>query len=86
MKAPSLKKVFLWGAIGFATNARVTGTWNDGFTAGGQFMKTGPGGISGIEDGYKTVSATGAYTAAKAGVDKDAWTALIATYAVAGGL
>jgi hypothetical protein len=76
---------FLWGAIGYATNARATGTWVDGFTAGGQFKKTGPGGISGIEDGYKTVSATGAYTAAKAGVDKDAWTALIATYATTAG-
>jgi hypothetical protein len=72
---------FLWGAIGYATNHRATGTWNDGFIAGTQFTDTG--GISGVEDGYKTVSSTGAYTAAKTGVDKDAWTAVIATYATA---
>jgi hypothetical protein len=72
---------FLWGTIGYATNEKVTGTWNDGFTPGTQF--TISGGISGVEDGYKTVSATGAYTAAKTGIDKDAWTAVIATYALA---
>jgi hypothetical protein len=71
---------FLWGAIGYATNTRATGTWSDGFISGTQFADTG--GISGVEDGYKTVSATGAYTAAKAGVDKDAWTAVIVTYAI----
>jgi hypothetical protein len=74
---------FLWGAIGYATNDRATGTWSDGFTAGTQFTKTG--GISGVEDGYKTVSSTGAYTAAKAGANKDAWTAVIATYTIATG-
>jgi hypothetical protein len=74
---------FLWGTIGFATNERATGTWSDGFTAGTQFTNTG--GISGVDDGYKTVSSIGAYTAAKAGVDKDAWTALIATYATTAG-
>jgi hypothetical protein len=76
---------FLWGAIGYSSNARATGTWIDGFTSGGQFKKTGTAGISGVEDGYKTVSATGAYTAAKTGVDKDGWTALIATYATTAG-
>jgi hypothetical protein len=70
---------FVWAAIGFGTNGHPTGTWRDGFTAGMQFTNTG--GISGVEDGYKTVSAAAAYTAAKTGVDKDAWTALIATYA-----
>jgi hypothetical protein len=74
---------FLWGAIGYATNAKVTGTWSDGFTAGGQF--TSSGGISGVEDGYKTVTSTGAYAAAKTGTDKDAWAAAIATYATTGG-
>jgi hypothetical protein len=74
---------FLWGAIGYATNDRVTGTWSDGFTAGTQFTNTG--GISGVEDGYKTVSSIGAYTAAKAGVNNDAWAALIATYATTAG-
>ena len=72
---------FLWGTIGYATNEKATGTWSDGFTSGAQFTITG--GISGAEDGYKTVSSTGAYTAAKTGVDKDAWTAVIATYATA---
>jgi hypothetical protein len=74
---------FLWGTIGYGANARATGTWIDGFTSGGQFKSTG--GISGVEDGYKTVSSTGAYTAAKAGIDKDAWTAIIATYAIGAG-
>jgi hypothetical protein len=73
----------LWGVIGYATNGKPTGTWSDGFTAGTQFTNTG--GISGVEDGYKTVSAAGAYSAAKAGIDKDAWTAVIATYAIATG-
>jgi len=73
---------FLWGTIGHFA-AGVTGTWMDGFTPGGQFKDTG--GISGVEDGYKTVSSTGAYTAAKAGIDKDTWTAVIATYAISAG-
>jgi hypothetical protein len=74
---------FLWGAIGYATNSKATGMWSGGFISGTQFTDTG--GISGVEDGYKTVSSTGAYTAAKAGVDKDAWTAVIATYATTTG-
>ena len=74
---------FLWGTIGYAANAKSTGTWIDGFTSGGQFMITGGG--SGVEDGYKAVSSTGAYTAAKAGIDKDSWTAVIATYAISAG-
>jgi len=74
---------FLWGTIGYATNARATGMWNDGFTSGAQFTNTG--GISGVEDGYKTVSSTGVYTAAKTDVNKDNWAALIATYATAAG-
>jgi hypothetical protein len=74
---------FLWGAIGYATNGRASGTWSDGFTPGMQFTKAGE--IGGVEDGYKTVSSAGAYAAAKVGVDKDAWTAEIATYATAAG-
>jgi hypothetical protein len=73
---------FLWGTIGHFA-AQATGTWIDGFTSGGQFKDTG--GISGVEDGYKTVSSTGAFTAAKAGIDKDTWTAVIATYAINAG-
>jgi hypothetical protein len=74
---------FLWGTIGYAASSKATGTWNDGFVSGNQFTDTG--GIGGVEDGYKAVSATGAYTAAKAGVDKGDWTAVIATYATAAG-
>lgn len=74
---------FLWGAVGYALNARVTGTWSDGFTSGNQFTNTG--GISGVEDGYKTVSSTGAYAAAKAGIEKDGWAAVIVSYATSAG-
>jgi hypothetical protein len=81
--ATSHANEFLWGTIGYAANARPTGTWLDGFASGGQFKSTG--GISGVEDGYKTVSSTGAYTAAKAGIDKDAWAAVLATYAISAG-
>ena len=73
---------FLWGAIGYFA-AKPTGTWTDGFASGGQFKDSG--GISGVEDAYKTVSSTGAFTAAKTGTDKDHWTALIATYALNAG-
>ena len=74
---------FIWGTIGHFGSPRATGTWIDGFTPGGQFKDSG--GISGVEDGYKTVSSMGAYTAAKAGIDKDNWTALIATYIISAG-
>jgi hypothetical protein len=80
--ATSHANEFLWGTIGHFA-AKSTGTWNDGFTSGGQFKDSG--GISGVEDGYKTVSSTGTYTAAKAGIDEDTWTALIATYAISAG-
>jgi hypothetical protein len=72
---------FLWGSIGYASNEKTAGTWLDGFTSGGLYTTTG-GGIGGVEDGYETVSSTGAYAAAKAGVDKDNWAAVITTYAV----
>jgi len=71
----------LWGSIGYFANGKVTGTWSGGFTDGTQF--TDSGGIAGVEDGYRTVSATGAYTAAKTGVKNDSWAAVIATYATA---
>jgi hypothetical protein len=77
--ATSHANEFVWGSIGYFANHGPTGMWKDGFTAGGQFTDTG--GISGIEDGYKTVSSTGAYAAAKTGVNNDSWTALVATYA-----
>ena len=72
---------FLWGAIGYASNSVVSGVWSDGFTSGGQLTFTGDTG--GVEDGYKIVSSTGAFAAAKTGVVKDGWSALIATYAIA---
>jgi hypothetical protein len=81
--ATSHANELLWGSIGYASNAKATGTWSEGFTSGAQFTNTG--GISGVDDGYKTVSSTGAYAATKSGVDKDAWAALIATYATAAG-
>jgi len=81
--ATSRANEFVWGTIGYFFNDQPTGTWIDGFTPGGQFKDTG--GISGVEDGYKTVSSTGTYTAAKAGTDKDTWTAVIATYAISTG-
>jgi len=71
---------FLWGTIGHFGTPKPTGTWIDGFTPGGQFKDSG--GISGVEDGYRTVSSTGTYTAAKTGIDKDNWTAVIATYVI----
>ncbi len=73
---------FLWAAIGYSNNSTASGAWSDGFTAGAQFTGTG-GGIGGGDDAYKTVSSTGAYAAAKTGVNKDFWNAVIATYAIA---
>ncbi len=83
-KTPTTTKgnEFLWAAIGYAGNQKASGAWSDGFTACPQFAGTG-GGIGGIDDAYKTVSSTGAYAAAKTGVTKDSWNAVIATYAIA---
>ena len=71
----------LWGVIGYGSNSAVSGAWSDGFKSGAQFSFSGDTG--GIEDGYKTVSSTGAFAAAKTGVTKDCWNAVIATYAIA---
>ena len=71
----------LWGAIGYASNSAASGVWSEGFTSGGQFTFSGDTG--GVEDGYKIVSSTGAFVAAKTGTAKDGWSALIATYAIA---
>jgi len=71
----------LWGTIGYGSNSAASGVWSDGFTSGGQASYSGDTGA--IEDGYKTVSSTGAYSAAKTGVTKDGWNAVIATYAIA---
>jgi hypothetical protein len=72
---------FLWGAIGYASTSAASGVWSEGFTSGGQFTYTGDTG--GVEDGYKIVSSTGTFAAAKTGAAKDGWSALIATYAIA---
>lgn len=71
----------LWGVMGYASNSAASGVWSDGFTSGGQSSYSGDTGA--IEDGYKIVSSTGAYAAAKTGVTKDGWNAVIATYAIA---
>jgi hypothetical protein len=73
---------FLWAAIGYSNNSTASGSWSDGFTAGAQYTGTG-GGIGGVDNAYKTVSSTGTYAAAKTGVNKDFWAAVIATYAIA---
>ncbi len=72
---------FLWGAIGYASTSAPSGVWSEGFTSGGQFTFTGDTG--GVEDGYRIVSSTGTFAAAKTGAAKDGWSALIATYAIA---
>ena len=71
----------LWGVVGYASASAASGVWSEGFTSGGQFTFTGDTG--GVEDGYKIVSSTGAFAAAKTGTAKDGWSALIATYAIA---
>jgi hypothetical protein len=71
----------LWGVIGYGSNSAASGVWKDGFISGGQFSYSG--GTGGIEDGYKIVSSTGAYSAAKTGTTKDGWNAVIATYTIA---
>ena len=72
---------FLWGAIGYASNSAASGVWSEGFRSGGQFTFSGDTG--GVEDGYKIVSSTGTFAAAKTGAVKDGWSALIATYVIA---
>ena len=72
---------FLWGAIGYASTSAVSGVWMDGFTSDGQFTYSGDTG--GVENGYKIVSSTGAFSTAKTGIANDGWSALIATYAIA---
>ena len=71
----------LWGVIGYGSNSTASGTWSDGFTPGGQSSYSGDTGA--IEEGYKVVSSTGAYSAAKTGTKKDGWNAVIVTYAIA---
>lgn len=68
---------FLFGMIGYVANTSVSGSWSNGFTAGQAVDKE--------EGGYQIVSSTGAYTAAKTGVNSDTWGALIATYKIASG-
>jgi hypothetical protein len=70
---------YLYGAIGSA--ASLGGTWSNSFTDG----QSAGIGAAWINEGYKTVSATGAYTAAKTGTASTTWAANIATYKAAAG-
>jgi hypothetical protein len=78
----------LIGAIGTeGPNGDNAGTWSNSFT-NGQRLGTAGGGAannSTISEGYRIVSATGAYTAAKTGITSRAWGAVIATFKEAGG-
>lgn len=84
---------FLWGVVGWANNNSVTGSWSNSFTAGGNARASlasaqCSGSSSGwvgetTEEGYNTVSATGAYTAAKTAAAGDNWSTAIATYKIA---
>ena len=73
----------LIGVVGTeGPNGDPAGTWGDSFTAGPRTGTTG-----GTDDtnitislGYRIVSATGAYTAAKSGITSRDWAALIATF------
>jgi hypothetical protein len=76
---------FLYGCV--STNgdvAETAGTWSNSFTNGQRNGTTG--GSAGVDmtasEGYKQVSATGAYAAAKTGITSQQWQAAIATYKI----
>lgn len=54
------------------------GTWSNSFTDGQTSLSGGSG--AKVDEGYKIVSSTGAYAAAKTGTGGGIWTAVIATY------
>ena len=74
----------LIGAIGTeGPDGDAAGTWGNSFTAGPRLGTTGgtqttP--TSRVSLGYRIVSATGAYTAAKSGITSRDWAAMIATF------
>jgi len=71
----------LVGAVGMVTVAAdVGGTWGGSFS-NGQKANSGGGASDGaISEGYRIVTATGAYTASKTGTVSAPWGALIVTY------
>ena len=73
----------LIGAIGTdGPDGDPAGTWENSFTAGPRLGTTGGAADANITAsmGWRIVSATGAYTAAKSGITSRAWAALIATF------
>jgi hypothetical protein len=68
---------YLAGAIGRSAATGGDGSWSGSFTQGQQITD----GVNlDLEDGYRIVSATGAYAAAKTGVTSAPWIAAITTY------
>jgi Concanavalin A-like lectin/glucanases superfamily len=72
---------FLYAAMAYASGYSESGTWLNGFTYGGQMATDGS--HDSVEEGFQSVTATGAYTAAKTGVTSDQWQAGLATYKIA---
>ena len=73
----------LIGAIGTeGPDGDAAGTWGNSFTAGPRLGTTGGTDDTNITTslGYRIVSATGAYTAAKSGITSRDWAAMIATF------
>lgn len=76
---------FVFGCV--ATNGDVddaAGIWNNGFAAGQRFGTTGQGPTSNMtaSEGWRIVSDTGTYTAAKANISSRDWAAAVATYKI----
>lgn len=78
----------LIGAVGTeGPSGDTAGSWSNSFSAGERLGTTGgsqPSNIT-LSEGYRIVSATGAYTAAKTGITSRDWAAAIATYKASGG-
>lgn len=72
----------LVGAIGMNTGAGVGGSWSGSFSSGQDI--TDSNGIS-LSDGFRSVAATGTYSAAKTGTTSGQWSAVIVTFKESGG-
>lgn len=73
----------LIGAIGTnGPSGDAAGSWSNSFTAGQRDGTTGGAALTNvtISEGYRIVTATGAYTAAKTSITSRRWAALIATF------
>ena len=70
----------LIGAIGALLVSSQGGTWQGGFAAGQEVLDHGE---LALHEGYRIVSAPGAYAAEKTGILSAPWGAALATYAVA---